>query len=294
MSIASLVTGTMLSENVSPAGDPILYLKLVFTATFFAGLFQASLGFLRLGFVIDFLSKATLVGFMAGAAVIVSLQQLKGLLGIVHFHCQNAIDSCFEICISPQERVVLGNYCNGIQLPVVSVDNKSIKKPKLFWVSAAAPLTSVILSTLLIFCIKPKAHGISIIDHLQEGSFRFCSSGTRHCSGIVGIQDHVACNQAKNCDNGEHSRNTNIPKPQPVQRNFKAVTAMDTSGTDMVCELKKMLDKRSLELILVNPVGSVMEKLHQSRILDSFGMNSLYLTVGEAVDDISASWKTQP
>jgi sulfate transporter 3 len=39
----------------------------------------------RLGFVIDFLSKATLVGFMAGAAVIVSLQQLKGLLGIVHF-----------------------------------------------------------------------------------------------------------------------------------------------------------------------------------------------------------------
>lgn len=42
-------------------------------------------GFDRLGFVIDFLSKATLVGFMAGAAVIVSLQQLKGLLGIVHF-----------------------------------------------------------------------------------------------------------------------------------------------------------------------------------------------------------------
>lgn len=39
----------------------------------------------RLGFIIDFLSKATLIGFMAGAAVIVSLQQLKGFLGIVHF-----------------------------------------------------------------------------------------------------------------------------------------------------------------------------------------------------------------
>ena len=39
----------------------------------------------RLGFIIDFLSKATLLGFMAGAAVIVSLQQLKGLLGMVHF-----------------------------------------------------------------------------------------------------------------------------------------------------------------------------------------------------------------
>jgi hypothetical protein len=39
----------------------------------------------RLGFIVDFLSKATLTGFMGGAAVIVSLQQLKGLLGISHF-----------------------------------------------------------------------------------------------------------------------------------------------------------------------------------------------------------------
>lgn len=39
----------------------------------------------RLGFIIDFLSKAILIGFMAGAAIIVSLQQLKSLLGITHF-----------------------------------------------------------------------------------------------------------------------------------------------------------------------------------------------------------------
>lgn len=42
-------------------------------------------GAYRLGFIVDFLSKPTLTGFMGGAAVIVSLQQLKGLLGIVHF-----------------------------------------------------------------------------------------------------------------------------------------------------------------------------------------------------------------
>lgn len=33
----------------------------------------------------DFLSHAALVGFMAGAAIIIGLQQLKGLLGITHF-----------------------------------------------------------------------------------------------------------------------------------------------------------------------------------------------------------------
>ncbi|KAF7132824.1 hypothetical protein RHSIM_Rhsim09G0096900 [Rhododendron simsii] len=85
VSIASLIMGSMLREEVSPSKDPFLFLQLAFSSTFFAGVFQASLGILRLGFIIDFLSKATLIGFMAGAAIIVSLQQLKALLGIKNF-----------------------------------------------------------------------------------------------------------------------------------------------------------------------------------------------------------------
>lgn len=41
--------------------------------------------FNRLGFLIDILSHAAVVGFMAGAAIVIGLQQLKGLLGIPHF-----------------------------------------------------------------------------------------------------------------------------------------------------------------------------------------------------------------
>jgi hypothetical protein len=47
VSIASLVLGSMLMQEVSPNKDPLLFLQLAFTSTFFAGLFQASLGFLR-------------------------------------------------------------------------------------------------------------------------------------------------------------------------------------------------------------------------------------------------------
>ncbi|PWA64757.1 sulfate transporter 3,4 [Artemisia annua] len=75
---------------------------------------------------------------------------------------------------------------------------------------------------------------------------------------------------------------------------MSAVTAIDTSGLAMVNELRTMLDKRSLQLVLANPTGSVMEKLHQSNTLDSFGSHGLYLTVSEAVADISSSWKGQP
>lgn len=50
----------------------------------------------RLGFVVDFLSKPTLIGFMGGAAIIVSLQQLKGLLGIIHFTNKMSFVSVME------------------------------------------------------------------------------------------------------------------------------------------------------------------------------------------------------
>ncbi|BBH10271.1 sulfate transporter 3 [Prunus dulcis] len=90
VAVASLLTASMLGAEVNAVENPTLYLHLAFTATLFAGVFQASLGFLRLGFIVDFLSHATIVGFMAGAATVVCLQQLKGILGLDHF--TNATD----------------------------------------------------------------------------------------------------------------------------------------------------------------------------------------------------------
>lgn len=171
VSIASLLMGSMLRQEVSPTQDPILFLQLAFTSTFFAGLFQASLGFLRLGFIIDFLSKATLIGFMAGAAIIVSLQQLKALLGITHFTKEMGLvpvmSSIFHNTKEWSWQTILMGFCFLIFLLVAR--HISIKKPKLFWVSAGAPLLSVILSTLFIFIFKAQKHGISVIGQLEQG-----------------------------------------------------------------------------------------------------------------------------
>ncbi|KAE8690869.1 Sulfate transporter 3.1 [Hibiscus syriacus] len=171
VSIASLILGSMLRQEVSPVNDPVLFLQLAFTSTFFAGLFQASLGFLRLGFIIDFLSKATLIGFMAGAAIIVSLQQLKALLGITHFTKKMGLvpvlSSVFHNTNEWSWQTILMGVCFLVFLLVAR--HISIKKPKLFWVSAGAPLVSVILSTLLVFAFKAQHNGISIIGKLQEG-----------------------------------------------------------------------------------------------------------------------------
>ncbi|XP_023900171.1 probable sulfate transporter 3.4 [Quercus suber] len=506
VSIASLVMGSMLSEAVSPTEDQILYLRLAFTATFFAGLFQASLGLLRLGFIIDFLSKATLVGFMAGAAVIVSLQQLKGLLGIAHFTSKMQIIPVVSSVISTKDEwswqtIVMGF---GFLFFLLTARHISNRNPKLFWVSAAAPLTSVILSTLIVFLLKSKIHGIPIIGHLPKGlnppSLNMLYLSGPHLAvaiktgivtGILSLTEGIAVgrtfaalknyqvdgnkemmaigvmNIAGTCSScyvttGSFSRSAvsynagaqtavsnivmasavlvtllflmplfyytpnvilaaiiitaviglidyqaalklwkvdkldfmacfcsffgvlfisvplglaiavavsvfkillhvtrpntlilgnirgtqiyqNLSRYREASRipsflilavespiyfanstylqerilrwvreeeewvkenngsalkcvilDMTAVTAIDTSGIDTLCEIKKMLEKRSLKLVLANPVGSVTEKLDQSEITESFGPYGIYLSVGEAVAHTSSLWKAQP
>ncbi|NP_001148179.1 sulfate transporter 3.4 [Zea mays] len=169
VSIASLVMGSMLRDAVSPDEQPLLYLQLAFTATFFAGVFQASLGFLRLGFIVDFLSKATLTGFMGGAAVIVSLQQLKGLLGISHFTSHMGFLDVMRSVVNRHDEwkwqtIVMGSAFLAILLLTRQI---SARNPKLFWVSAGAPLASVIISTILSFIWKSPS--ISVIGILPRG-----------------------------------------------------------------------------------------------------------------------------
>ncbi|XP_050945626.1 sulfate transporter 1.2-like isoform X3 [Cucumis melo] len=120
VAVVSLLLGTLLQKEIDYHTHPEEYLRLAFTATFFAGITQATLGILRLGFLIDFLSHAAIVGFMGGAAITIALQQLKGFLGIQKFTKKTDIisvmRSVFEAAhhgvslLAPQTPHVYGVY----------------------------------------------------------------------------------------------------------------------------------------------------------------------------------------
>ncbi|KAL6516106.1 Sulfate transporter 3.1 [Orobanche gracilis] len=171
VAVGSLLMASMLGDVVKPLEDPTLYLHLAFTATFFAGLFEVGLGIFRLGFIVDFLSHATIVGFMGGAATVVCLQQLKGVLGLDHFTHATDIISVMRSVFSQThkwrwESAVLG--CVFLFYLLLS-RYYSKKKPKLFWISAMAPLTSVILGSILVYLTHAEKHGVQVIGHLKKG-----------------------------------------------------------------------------------------------------------------------------
>ncbi|KAL6176544.1 hypothetical protein ACLB2K_053177 [Fragaria x ananassa] len=165
VAVVSLLLGTLLQEEVS-SKDLVAYRRLAFTATFFAGVTQFTLGFCRLGFLIDFLSHAAIIGFMAGAAITIALQQLKGLFGIKYFTKKTDIVSVLRSVFSSAhhgwnwETILIG--LSFLAFLIIAKYIGKIKNKKYFWVPAIAPLVSVILSTFFVFITRADKQGVAI------------------------------------------------------------------------------------------------------------------------------------
>ncbi|MDP2806423.1 MAG: SulP family inorganic anion transporter [Gallionellaceae bacterium] len=78
---------------MSPLAEPgsAQFISMVLTLTFFTGLFQLILGLARMGVLVNFISHTVVIGFTAGAALLIAASQVKNFFGIniprgSHFH----------------------------------------------------------------------------------------------------------------------------------------------------------------------------------------------------------------
>ncbi|MQM14844.1 hypothetical protein Taro_047781 [Colocasia esculenta] len=172
VAVVSLLLGTLLRNEIDPQKNKEEYLRLAFTATFFAGITQAALGCLRLGFLIDFLSHAAIVGFMGGAAITIALQQLKGLLGINNFTKKTDIISVMRSVWGEVhhgwnwETIIIGISFLAFLLLAKYIGKKN---KKFFWVPAIAPLISVILATFFVYITRADKKGVQIVRKIRKG-----------------------------------------------------------------------------------------------------------------------------
>lgn len=206
VAVVSLLLSTMVQKVVDPAADPATYRTLVFTVTFLAGVFQVSFGLFRLGFLVDFLSHAAIVGFMAGAAIVIGLQQLKGLLGLSRFTNSTDVVSVFKaVCSALHDPWHPGNFFIGCSFLIFILATRFIGRryKKLFWLSAISPLLSVILSTAAVYATKADEHGVKIIKNVHAGlnpssakQIQLNGSYTTECAKIAIICAIIALTEA--------------------------------------------------------------------------------------------------
>ena len=76
----SIVVFSSISNHVDP-GTPE-FVSLALTLTFLAGVYQLAFGLARLGTLVNFVSHTVVIGFTAGAAILIATSQMKHITGI--------------------------------------------------------------------------------------------------------------------------------------------------------------------------------------------------------------------
>ena len=76
----SIVVFTAISHHAQP-GSPE-FIAMALTLTFLAGAYQLAFGLARMGVLVNFVSHTVVIGFTAGAAILIATSQMKHILGV--------------------------------------------------------------------------------------------------------------------------------------------------------------------------------------------------------------------
>ena len=91
----SIVVFSAISHHAEP-GTPE-FISLVLTITFLAGIYQFAFGLARMGKLVNFVSHTVVIGFTAGAAILIATSQMKSVLGVVVPRGESFIHTWIEL-----------------------------------------------------------------------------------------------------------------------------------------------------------------------------------------------------
>ena len=78
----SIVVFATISKFVDPSSDIEQYVALTLVLTFMAGVIQFAMGLAKMGKLVNFVSHSVIIGFTAGAGILIGFKQLKHVFGI--------------------------------------------------------------------------------------------------------------------------------------------------------------------------------------------------------------------
>ncbi|GMJ12938.1 sulfate transporter 1;3 [Hibiscus trionum] len=243
-----------------------------------------------------FLSHAAVVGFMAGAAITIALQQLKGLLGIKRFTKDTDIVSVVDSVISSArhgwnwQTILI-----GISFLIFLLVTKHIVRSNPFLqkkfssfnlndhekaILGKVPRTETVYRNILQYPDATKVPGILIVR--VDSAIYFSNSNYVKERILRWLADE------------EEQKGKSQPRIQYLIVEMCPVTDIDTSGIHALQELFRALEKKNIKLVISNPGPVVVDKLHASKFPDLIGEERIFLTVADAVRICSSKLELDP
>lgn len=148
-------------SSVYPAGS-LEFIPAVLTLTFMAGLIQLLLGLIKMGSLVNFISHTVVIGFTAGAALLIATSQLKYIMG-AEVPTGTSFMGTWQSLISQ-----IGStnfYATGIAITTILITLAT----KRLWPKSPAMLFGMIGGSLACWIIDAADHGVKLVGTLSGG-----------------------------------------------------------------------------------------------------------------------------
>jgi SulP family sulfate permease len=154
----SLLVLSALSAVAVPGSDS--YILAAGLMAVMVGALQLSLGLLRLGVIVNFVSYSVIVGFATGAAVLIAVGQLGPLLGI-SAGGGNVLETIRNVITGlPDTQLVTAALGLGSMALILILQQLDRRLP--------GPLITMIVASVAVFLLGERAGGVAVIGQLPQ------------------------------------------------------------------------------------------------------------------------------
>ena len=159
---SSIVIYAVISKFANPETELEAFISLAILVSFMAGVFKLVMGLIKMGKLVNFVSHSVVIGFAAGAGVLIAFKQVKYVLGIDIPQGSSFIEI---ISFSIQHLLETNVYVFGVSLftLLVAVLFKNIR-----FFSKLYMILALLLGTVLTFALQGSLHGIETVGHVPS------------------------------------------------------------------------------------------------------------------------------
>ncbi len=161
VAVVSLMTAAAL-EPLATA-NPEGYLVYAGVLAILVGIFQMSLGLLRLGVLVEFLSHSVVIGFTNAAAIIIGTSQLSKLFGVTAESGNHFYETIWNVIVEASQHTHFPTLAMGITALAIIFGLKKYA-PKVPGV-----LTAVVITSVISLLIGFESMGGKVVGNVPEG-----------------------------------------------------------------------------------------------------------------------------
>ncbi len=153
----SIVVFSAISHHAEP-GTPE-FIELALTLTFLAGAYQLGFGLARLGALVNFVSHTVIIGFTAGAAILIATSQVRHILGIIIPKGESFLHTWVDVYDQ-------FSLINGYVLAVAITTLVTVLLVKKYLPKIPNLLAGMVVGSLLAFFLGAETHQISLVGEI--------------------------------------------------------------------------------------------------------------------------------